>query len=75
MPPKERVITREFATKLFLRLVNQRGRVSLMQQYMSQWFHMKKILLYAEFEFSFWANMEKQQIISIFSNKNSEAKQ
>lgn len=42
---------------------------------MSQQFHMKEILPHAEFEFSFWANMEKQQIISILSNKNSEAKQ
>lgn len=62
-PQKKDAITRDFATRLFLRLVNRRGRVYLMQQYMSQRFHMKEILPYAEFESSFWANMEKQRTI------------
>lgn len=31
-----------------------------MEQYMSQWFHMNEIPPYVEFEFSFWANIEKQ---------------
>ena len=42
---------------------------------MSERFHMNEILPYAEFEFGIWANTEKQQIILILSNKNSEAEQ